>query len=163
VLGLVGVWTENRLVVSTQAVSVSLLEIGWIIDFIAGLLRGGETPFGIAAYMFDPVLPLFVRLLSLYHLVLPWFLLWLAWRLGYDRRAWWIWMLAGWGILLLAFLVPGERNVNWVYGIGSDEILLLPQPWWLVTVMAGCALAWLLTHLAITALTRWWPASHEAP
>lgn len=148
-LGLLGVWTENRLIVSTQAVSVSLLETLWLVDFTAGLLRRGEVLVGMAEYMFDPELPLIVRLLSLYHVVLPFLLLWLVWRLGYDRRAWRVWIIAGWTILLLAFFTPGDRNVNWVYGLGREGEQVLPARAWLPLVMLACATVWTLTHLAI--------------
>ena len=148
-LGLVGVWTENRLVISTQAVSVSLLEIGWLVDFFGALVRGGESIYGLTAYMFDAALPLYLRLLSLYHVVLPFLLLWLLWRGGYDRRALRVWLPVGWGILLLAYAGPGERNVNWIYGVPGENTFGLPPLVWLAVVMCVCAVVWSLTHLLL--------------
>ncbi len=153
-LGLVGVWTENRLVISTQAVSVSLLEIGWLVDFFSGLVRGGDSIYGLTAYMFDAALPLYLRLLSLYHVVLPFLLLWLLWRCGYDRRALRVWLPAGWGILLFAYAGPGERNVNWIYGVPGENTFGLPPLIWLAVVMILCAVAWSLTHLLIQRVMR---------
>jgi protein-L-isoaspartate(D-aspartate) O-methyltransferase len=154
-LGLVGVWAGNRMIVSTQAVSILLLELGWLVGFLGGLLRGGDSPFGLTAYMFDPGLPLFVRGLSLYHLVLPWLLLWLVWRLGYDRRAWRVWTPAGWGILLLIFAMPGEDNVNWVHEFPAAADTPLPPLAWLAVVMLACAVVWFLTHRLIGGVMRW--------
>jgi len=37
--------------------------------------------------MFNPDVPLFVRGLSSFHGWLPFVLMWLVWRPGYDRRA----------------------------------------------------------------------------
>lgn len=156
-LGLVGIWRENRLLISTQAVSVSLLELAWITGFLSGLVRDGATIGGIAGYMFDPELPLFTRSLSLYHLVLPWLLLWLVWRLGYDRRAWRVWTATGWAILVAAYFGPGERNVNWIYGLPPEFAIPLPAMpplAWLAFVMIFCAAAWGLTHVLIMAAMR---------
>jgi len=156
-VGLLGIWTQSRLLISTQAVSVSLLEFAWIAGFTSGLIRDGATIAGIAGYMFDPELPLLARSLSLYHLVLPWLLLWLVWRLGYDRRAWRAWTATGWVILLVAYFGPGERNVNWVYGLPPEIALPLPAMpplAWLAFVMMFCALCWGLTHGLIMGAMR---------
>ncbi len=73
----------------------------------------------------------------------------MVWRLGYDSRAWPVWILAGWGVLLLAYLTPGDRNVNFVYGYGADAEQLLPPLIWLALVMAVVAVAWALTHWVV--------------
>jgi hypothetical protein len=86
--------------------------------------------------MFDSGSPLFVRLLSLFHVWLPALLLWLVPRLGYDPRAFWVWTGLGTILLLVSyFLLPAPPapaatpalpvNVNLVYGF-SDAA---PQPW----------------------------------
>lgn len=156
-LGLVGIWQENRLLISTQAVSVSLLEFAWITGFFSGLVCDGASIAGIAGYMFDPELPRLARALSLYHLVLPWLLLWLVWRLGYDRRAWGVWTATGWLVLLAAYFGPGERNVNWIYGLPPEIAIPLPAMpplAWLAFVMSFCALSWGLTHVLIMGAMR---------
>lgn len=144
--GLLAAWFESRGLASMMLISVALLEIGWIFDFLAGLILGGATPIGLVAYMFDPDIPLFVRGLSLYHLPLPFVLFWIVWRLRYDTSAWRIWLIAGWSILLLTWLLATpERNVNWV--LGPVEIQQSVPGWlWLGLVMAVCGLVWWLTH-----------------
>src|SRR5437762_13963784 len=68
-----------------QAVAIALPQLCWAFDFTAHL--AGIHLIGLADYMFDPNIPLFVRGLSTFHGWLPFVLLWLVWRLGYDRRA----------------------------------------------------------------------------
>ena len=82
-------------------------------------------------YMMDEKLSLFARGLSLFHGWLPFVLLWLVARLGYDRRALPAWTLPSWGLMAVCyFLLPAPPapedkpwlpvNVNYVYG-PSDE------------------------------------------
>lgn len=121
---LVALWRESQLLVSMQAVSVLLLESVWLLDFLSGLLTEA-SPFGLAAYMFDPTLSLFLRALSLFHLVLPPLLLWLVFRLGYDPRAWWAQTLLAWVVLPVCyFFTAPAANINWVFGPGGQ-----PQTW----------------------------------
>lgn len=121
---LVALWRENRLLASMQVVSVTLLESLWILDFFIGLVTNA-SPFGLAAYMFDPKLSLFLCALSLFHLVLPSLLLWLVFRLGYDTRAWLVQTLAAWAVLPVCyFFTAPEANINWVFGPGGQ-----PQTW----------------------------------
>jgi len=84
---LAALWLESPFLASMQAVSVVFLELVWVADFLVRLLSGVQVV-GLSSYMFDPGLPAYLRGLSLFHLVLPFLLLWLVWRLGYDRRAW---------------------------------------------------------------------------
>ena len=119
-IGLVAVWLENPLLASMQAVSVLILELGWVIDFVVRLATGKQI-IGIAAYMFRSDQPLFLRALSLFHLVLPVFFVWLVYTLGYDSRAWTIQTVFSWAVLLLCFFFtkPAD-NVNWVFGLGDQ-------------------------------------------
>ena len=153
--GLLAAWLESRRLASMMAVAVALLEMAWIFDFLLSLALGGPTPLGIVDYMYDPDIALHVRLLSLYHLLLPFVLFWMVWRLGYDREAWKIWVSAGCAILLLSFwLSSPERNINWVWGLGGHA-----QEWtspyvWLGIVLAVCFAAGWLTHRALLAVMR---------
>ena len=66
----VAVWKESSLLASMMAVGVLCLELAWNVGFFAGLFFGIDYIPG-TAYMFDPSTPLFLRLLSLYHVPLP--------------------------------------------------------------------------------------------
>jgi hypothetical protein len=92
----------------------------WIFDFVIRLTTGIH-PVGIAEYMFKSDIPLFVRGLSLFHLVLPFFLVWLVYRLGYDRRAWIVQTVLFWVLLLVCFFfTEPSQNINWAFGPGNE-------------------------------------------
>ena len=82
ILTLIALWIESPLLASINAVAMTLPQTIWIVDF----LTGGRVV-GVSAYMFDPGVPLYVRALSTFHLWLPFLILWMVARLGYDRRA----------------------------------------------------------------------------
>ena len=131
----VAMWTNNRLIAGTMAVSVLFCEIGWNISFVVGLLTGGYAPFGMASYMFDSQRPLHMRALSLFHVPLPILLLWMIRRWGYDCRS-----LAA-ATLLCSIVLPltalfssEEQNINWVYGLGQTQTWV-PQWVWVACLM----------------------------
>src|SRR5438132_1058220 len=80
------VWMESRFLASMQLVSVFFPCIAWLADFLSRLTTGHFLT-RMTVYMFRSDVPLAFRLLSLFHGWFPFFLLWLVWRLGYDRRA----------------------------------------------------------------------------
>lgn len=144
---------ESPLLASMQLVSVLLLEMMWIFDYLTRLITGYQ-PVGIAAYMFDPDNSLFVRGLSLFHAVIPFLLLWLVYRLGYDRRGWLVQTVFAWALLLFCFFFTDpSKNINWVLGPGKE-----PQTWvhpgvYLAAQMVFLPLCiYLPTHLALCAL-----------
>jgi len=112
-LTVIALWFESRLLASTQAVSVLLLELVWNVDFLVRLLTGRQMV-GLSAYMFDPAVPLFIRGLSLFHVPLPLLLLWLLRRLGYDRRAWLAQSVLAWLVLPICYwFTDPAQNINW--------------------------------------------------
>jgi len=123
---LLALWLESSLLVSMMALSVLIPELGWAVDFTVRLIAGPESvSFRGTRYMFDPGIPMFVRGLSLYHLVLPIFLLWAIHRLGYHRKALIGQTLLSWAVLPLSYLVSKPAaNINWVFGIIDP-----PQQW----------------------------------
>lgn len=149
-------WFQWRLLASMQFVSVAVLELIWTIDFSLGLVLGGESLIGLAGYMFDDQLSLHLRLLSLYHLLLPWLLLWLICRIGYDNRAWWCQTLLAWGILLLCFVVTEpDDNINWTFGLGdSPQQVIAPWLYLALLMMAYPLVVYLPTHSLATWLVR---------
>ena len=133
-LTLAGVWTENALLLSLPTVGILLPQLLWCFDFVVHLLGGRLT--GLTDYMFDPHRSLFLRSLSLFHGWLPFLLIHLVRKIGYDRRA-----LAGWTLvcsvlcLVSYFLLPPAgtvlpdpkipRNINYVFGFDETH----PQTW----------------------------------
>ena len=132
ILTLVALWTENRFLASMQLVAIGLPQMIWVADFLTKLLTGIST-IGLADYMFDPERTLFLRGLSLFHGWLPFLLLWMVWRLGYDRRAWVGQIVLAWVLLLVCYRftppppAPEDKpnaavNVNWVFGTGDTQV-----------------------------------------
>ena len=113
-------WLENRMLCSMVAVGVLPMELAWNVDFFGRLLIGG--PFlNFTEYMFDSAQHLLFRGLSLFHVLLPPLVIFLLFRCGYDRRAFWPQSLLSGGVLILSYLVSTpEQNINWVYGPGTD-------------------------------------------
>src|SRR5215831_8056523 len=91
----IALWSESALLFSWQAVSLLVFQTIFILD-LAGAWLSGHHPIGGTEFMFDPHLPLYVRMLSLFHVVTPPLLLWAIWKLGYERRAWKLQTLTCW-------------------------------------------------------------------
>ena len=146
-LTMVALWLENRLLASMQAVSVLLLELGWIVDFLVRVITGIQL-IGISEYMFKSDQPLFVRGLSLFHLVLPFFLLWLVYSLGYDRRAWLAQTVFFWVILLACFFfTDSSENINWAFGPGNQPQQKIAPGLYLALVLGAVPICiYLPTH-----------------
>jgi hypothetical protein len=119
---LVSLLTGHPLPASMATVGVLPLELAWTADFLAG----GRL-IGLAAYMYDAKLPLYLRCLSLFHLALPPTLLFLLHRYGYDERALVCQTLLTWVVLTITYLMTSpEKNINWVFGPGSKPQRTLP-------------------------------------
>ncbi len=107
-LTLVGVWKESSLLVSMPAVGILLPQLLWCADFGASLFGGHLT--GMTGYMFDQNRSLFLRGLSLFHGWLPFLLIWLVAKLGYDRRAFRAWTILAFVLCPIAyFFLPPSR------------------------------------------------------
>jgi hypothetical protein len=157
-LTLAAIWLRSRLLVGMMALAVVLPEIGWNVLFWGKLLLGWEGfNLGLLDYMFDPALPIWARLLSLYHVPLPFLLLWLVWKYGYDKRAFaWQTVLA-WIVLPLSFAFGAPwHNINLVYGpldAQGDPILSPPVPLLLIMAMLPLLIYW-PTHALLSRLAR---------
>ncbi|HRC85454.1 MAG TPA: membrane-associated protein, partial [Thermoanaerobaculia bacterium] len=119
-----GLVLESSLLLSSQAVGVLLIQVVWVFDF-AGRLLFGRHPLGATRYMFELDTPLFVRLFSLFHVVMPVLLLWGLKRLGYNPGAFRLQTAIAWVVLPLSFwLGEPAANLNWLYRPFEQ-----PQPW----------------------------------
>jgi hypothetical protein len=148
-------WLENALLVSMMAVSVVFCEALWNIDFFFRLAIG-KSLIGLSAYVFDPRIPLFIRGLSGFHIVLPLLLLWMLHRLGYDQRAFLWQTVVALVVLPLSYLVSNaQENVNWVYGFGQNPQRILPAPLFVILLMLLFPLVvYLPTHLLFVRIFR---------
>jgi hypothetical protein len=101
---LAALWLESPFLASMQAVGIVLPQLLWAADFVVRALTGGHIV-DLTEYMFRPSIPLYVRGLSSFHGWIPFLLLWMLWKLGYDRRAWIAQTLLCWLVLWTAYLV----------------------------------------------------------
>jgi hypothetical protein len=148
-------WLENALLVSMLAISVVFFEALWNVDFFFRLATR-KSLIGLSAYMFDPRIPLFIRGLSCFHIVLPLLLLWMLHRLGYDPRAFLWQSIVALVVLPLSYLVSNAKeNVNWVYGLGENPQRILPAPLFVILLMLLFPFAvYLPTHLLFARIFR---------
>lgn len=138
-----GLWLESRLILSWQAVGLLVFQTLYALDLIAALLFGKHLTGG-TEYMFDPTVPLFVRLLGLYHLAVPLLLLWAVRRLGYDRNALKYQIFTTWIVVPINYFWRPEYDVNFARGIGHEQQLM---PGWL----------YLLGYLVVVPVVVYWP------
>ncbi len=162
-LALVGVWRESRLLFSLAAVGILLPQLLWCVDF--GFELAGMKLTGMTSYMFNSESPLYLRALSLFHGWLPWMLLFLVARLGYDRRAFGGWSLLAVGLCLFSYfcLPPAgaeladpnlPRNVNYVFGMddASPQTRFSPLAYLGIWMAGLIAVIYLPTHLLLKRL-----------
>ena len=154
-LTLAALWLELPILAGMPAVGIVLPQMFWVADFAAGFF--GVSPIGMAEYMFRETIPLGARGLSLFHGWLPFLLLYLVYRLGYDRRSFAAWTVLGWGLLLVSYFAlppppaPASDpntpvNVNYVYGMSESG----PQRWL-------PPLAYLGAMMVLLPVLAWWP------
>lgn len=150
---LVALWAESRFLVSLEAVAILLPQALWVADFAVhgtGLLLHQHWQItGMTGYMFDANKPLFVRGLSLFHGWLPFLLVYLLFKLGYDRRAFAAQVAIGVGLLLGCYLftpigpAPASNpnaavNINYVFGLDDNKPQMwMPPPAWLALLAVG--------------------------
>jgi hypothetical protein len=108
--------------------------------------------------------------LSFFHFWLPIFLLFLVWRLGYDRRAFIFWTALAWVLILVSYFAlpgPGDplsfpnepHNVNYVFGLNDDKSQTwMPPVAWLGVLLVGLPVIFYLPTHAVLA----WIDSFEA-
>lgn len=127
-------WLDSPLLASVNAIALVIPQTVWICDFASG----GHL-LGFSGYMFNSNLSWFTRFLSTFHIWLPILLIWMLWRLGYDRRAWWVQTLIVWGLLIASYLFTDPRhppqgypspavNANRVFGIAETKVQTTMPP-----------------------------------
>ena len=146
-------WLESSLLASMILISIGLLELMWILDFLVRLTVG-TTVTGLSAYMFDSEISLSIRALSLFHVVLPVLSVWLVLRLGYDGRAFLAQSALAWVVLAMSYLLTKRsENVNWVHGFGSKPQTWMSSRLYLALLMLLFPLViYLPTHLVLSAV-----------
>ncbi len=160
IITVAGMWLESPSLISMCAVGILLPQCLWLLDFGSHLM--GFHFLNLTSYMFDPHLPLFTRGLSLFHGWLPLLLVWLLFRLGYDKRALPAWTVLAAALMLVCYLFTPPAgahlananvpiNINYLYGFNDQQ----PQHWvnQNLYVILWFGVLWLVaflpTHLAL--------------
>jgi hypothetical protein len=155
----VGLWLESPLIFSWQACGLMLFQTLYIVD-LAGALLTGRHIVGGTEYMFDPGVPLLMRLLSLFHVATPPLLLWAIGRVGYDPRGWKLQTLTSWIVVPINYFWRPEHDVNWARGPFFREQRAVPGPVFLLAYLAIVPLlVYFPTHLLLRWLVRRWRRS----
>lgn len=152
----IALWLESPLIFSWAACGLLLFQSLYIVD-LTGALVIHRHLIGGTEYMFDPGLPLSIRLLSLFHIATPPLLLWAIWRLGCDPRGWKLQTLMTWVVIPVNFFWRPEADVNWARGLFFHEQHTIPAWIYLLTyLIAVPLLVYFPTHLFLNWLNRSW-------
>jgi len=111
ILTSLGILLKNRLLISSQAISSIVIFMLWDFD-VAWRLIFRKHLIGGTEYMWDNRFPLFMRLLSLFHLFLPVLQVWALSRVGYERRALRLQVLIAGIVLTTSYFVRSDLNLN---------------------------------------------------
>lgn len=131
----VGLWFHTSLLMSILCVILLPLELMWNVGYFYQLITGPSIA-GIADYMFDPTVPLWLRNLSLFHVALPIVWIWYLYRWGYNKQAFSYALVLFWTIILLTYLlVPPFENINWVFIPLERNWFWMPSWIWLGFMM----------------------------
>lgn len=160
ILLVLALWTESALIFSWQATGLLVFQTLFVLD-LAGAVITGRHWLGGTEYMFNAGVPLFVRLLSLFHVLMPPLLLWAIWKLGYDSRGWKLQTLTTWVIVPINYFWRPEHDVNFARGLFFREQHWVPG-WLYVTayLILVPLLVYFPTHLV---LSRYKMGAKEIP
>jgi hypothetical protein len=86
-----------------------------------------------------------IRLLSLFHVVMPPLLLGAIWRLGYDNRGWKYQTLLTWIVVPINYFWRPQYDVNWARGPFFRQQHAAP------------GIVYLAAYLVVVPLVVYWP------
>lgn len=145
----IGLWTSNSLLLASQAVSSIVVDLIWTAD-AASTVFANHPLVGGTDYLLDPHVALWIRLLSLFHIVLPILLLWALIRVGYDRRAWALQTAIVVGTFVASRFTSPAANINYAFRDPFWRRQLGPAPVHVLLCILAMAIAvYLPTHLIL--------------
>jgi hypothetical protein len=145
-------WLESPLLFSWQASGLLVFQTLYSVDLIGAALLHRHL-IGGTEYIFDPRVPLFVRVLGLYHIVTPLILLWGIYRLGYDGRGWKYQTLVTCIVIPINYFWRPQYDVNWARGLFSHEQHFAPG---VVYLAAYLILVPLVVYWPTNLILQWW-------
>jgi hypothetical protein len=149
IVACLGIWFQNSLLVSSQALNFLLVGILWGLD-VGWRLVMGHHLIGGTEYMWDTHFALWLRLLSTFHLILPLVLLWALCVLGYDQRALKLQSAIMAALLIFSRFLPPALNMNYAFQDPLFQRAWGPTLVHLAVILAGSvALIFWPTHLLL--------------
>ena len=149
ILTCIGLWNGSAVLLSSQAINSILADAAWCLGAGWRLLFGRHLVGG-TEYMWDPQYPLWVRLLSLFHVFLPVLLVWSRRRVGYDRRGWLLQSAIAAVLLAVARLFDPVLNINYAFRDPLFGRSWGPAPVHVAVVLAGLIVVFYWpTHLVL--------------
>lgn len=130
-------WLHSPLLMSMAAVGVMVLELIWCVGFFSELFFNFHV-ITLADYMFNPVYPIALRAISLFHVVTP--VIWFFYlkQFGYRSRAIYYFIILYWCDLLLACLLTNpSENINWVFMPEFLGLKFINSNVWLIILAIG--------------------------
>lgn len=154
VLTCIGMWSNSALLISSQAVGGLIVDAAWALDacwilFLKHPLVGGNE------YLLDNYYPMWIRLLTLFHLVMPGLLLWGMYRLGYDRRGWLLQCAIALPVFIAARFTPPDKNIDFAFADPFFHRAWGPAPTHVLVIWLFMVLVvYLPTHLLLKRFFR---------
>jgi hypothetical protein len=154
ILTCIGMWTNSALLISSQAVGAFLVDIAWTTDAASRIFLH-HAIFPGNEYLTDPHYPLWIRSLTVFHVVMPVLLLWGVYLMGYDRRGWALQSAIALPVFIGARFTQPSKNIDFAFSdpffhrqIGPAPVHILLS--WLFMVLV----VYLPTHLVLKRLFR---------
>jgi len=152
ILTCAGLLWSNSLLLSSQAVSSILADLLWDLDASWRLLTGHHLTGG-TEYMWNARFALWVRLISLFHVVWPILLIWSLKRVGYDKRGWKLQSAIAAGAIIAGRFCNPALNVNFAYIDPLFHHALGPALVHMMAIWAALVVVFYLpTHLVLKRL-----------
>ena len=135
-LTVIALWLNSQLIMST-AMGLFPVEMVWVVDYFYRIIIRRPL-LHVTDYMFDHKYSLFLRIISLFHLVIPAIWVGYCYTYGYDSNAIWYQCVLIWIILPLCyFFTNPDDNVNWVFVPRVNQWHWIPAYVWLIILMIG--------------------------
>jgi hypothetical protein len=137
-LTLPALWLESPLLISICIAAFLIPELVWNLDFFIALIGKRKSVTGMSGYMFDNEYPLYLRALSLFHILLPPIWITAAFYWGYDPSALGYAVPLIWIILLLTYCcTDAAANINWVFMPAVRTWNHISNATWLIIMLVG--------------------------
>ena len=160
ILTCIGICSGSRLLLSSQAVGSLLVDLAWTLDAAWRVVLGRHL-LGGTEYLFDSHYPLWVRLLSLFHVAMPPLLLWAIHRAGYDSKG----FALECGVTALVFaaarFTDAAKNMNFAFSDPFFHRAWGPAPVHVaVSVLFMVVAVYWPTHALLKRLFPAWPGEN---